>query len=179
MFLSLLNISVFSSCLDCCVWGGLSVCWKFVVPLYCDGSSLWVWLDERLVKVSWLGKLALVFWWVELDLFSLECSELSSSEFWGVYGWLSSSSSSMGLVWLLATCILMLGVMFLHCWRISLVCMSCSETCWLLGRAWFHCRYGGFWMRSCWWMFHGVRSFLVFSGFGFKPLASGFQLFLQ
>ena len=28
-------------------------------------------LDEPLVKVSWLGKLASVFWWVELDLFSL------------------------------------------------------------------------------------------------------------
>ena len=27
-----------------------------------------------------------VFWWVELDLFSLECNEVSSSEFWGVYG---------------------------------------------------------------------------------------------
>ena len=39
-----------------------------------------------LVKVSWLGELASVFWWVELDHFSLECSEVSSSEFWGVYG---------------------------------------------------------------------------------------------
>ena len=37
-----------------------------------------------LVKVSWLGKLVSVFWWVELD-FSLECNEVSSSEFWGVY----------------------------------------------------------------------------------------------
>ena len=27
-----------------------------------------------------------MFWWVELDLFSLECSEVSSSEFLGVYG---------------------------------------------------------------------------------------------
>ena len=36
-----------------------------------EGSFLWVGLDEWLVKVSWLGKLALVFWWVELDLFSL------------------------------------------------------------------------------------------------------------
>ena len=61
----------FSCCLDCCVWGGLSVCWKFAVPLYFGGSSLWVGLDEWLVKVSWLGKLASVFWWVELDLFSL------------------------------------------------------------------------------------------------------------
>ena len=37
--------SAFSSCLGCCVWGGLSVCWKFVVPLYCGGCSLWVGLD--------------------------------------------------------------------------------------------------------------------------------------
>ena len=43
-------------------------------------------LDEWLVKVSWLGKLALVSWWVELDFFSLECNELSSSEFFGIYG---------------------------------------------------------------------------------------------
>ena len=27
-------------------------------------------LNEWLVKVSWLGKLASVFWWVVLDLFS-------------------------------------------------------------------------------------------------------------
>ena len=27
-----------------------------------------------------------MFWWVELDLFPLECKEVSSSEFWGVYG---------------------------------------------------------------------------------------------
>ena len=32
-------------------WGGLSVCWKFVVLLYCEGSSFWVGLDEWLVKV--------------------------------------------------------------------------------------------------------------------------------
>ena len=38
-------------------------------------------LDEWLVKVSWLEKLALVFWWVELDFFSLKCNEVSSSEF--------------------------------------------------------------------------------------------------
>ena len=31
---------------------------------------------------------------------------------------------SMGLVWLFAACILMLRVMFLHCWRISLVCLA-------------------------------------------------------
>ena len=43
-------------------------------------------LDEWLVKISWLGKLASVFWWVELDLFSLECNGVSSSKFLGVYG---------------------------------------------------------------------------------------------
>ena len=36
----------FSSGLDCCVWGDLSVFWQFVVPLYCGVSSLWVGLDE-------------------------------------------------------------------------------------------------------------------------------------
>ena len=43
-------------------------------------------LDEWLVKVSWLGELASMFWSVELGLFSLMCNEVSSSEFWGVYG---------------------------------------------------------------------------------------------
>ena len=38
------------------------------------------------MKVSWLGELASMFWWMELDLFSLECNEVSSSEFWGIYG---------------------------------------------------------------------------------------------
>ena len=43
-------------------------------------------LEEWLVKVSWLGKLASVFWWLELDFFSLECNVLSSSEFSDIYG---------------------------------------------------------------------------------------------
>ena len=73
--------SAFSSCLDCCIWGGLSVFWQFVVPLYFGGSSLWVVLDGWLVKISWLGKLVSVFWWVELDLVSLECNKVSHSEF--------------------------------------------------------------------------------------------------
>ena len=38
-------------------------------------------LDDWLVKVSLLGKLVSVFWWVELDFFFLKCSEVSSSEF--------------------------------------------------------------------------------------------------
>ena len=37
-------------------------------------SSLCVGLYRWLVKVSWLGKLVLVFWWVELYFFSLECN---------------------------------------------------------------------------------------------------------
>ena len=51
--------------------------------------------------------------------------------------------------------------------------MSCSGICWPLGGAWFQV-----WRRlmsSCQLMIPGVRSPLVFSGFGLKPLASGFQ----
>ena len=53
--------------------------------------------------------------------------------------------------------------------------MSCSKTYWLLGGAWFQCRYGGFWMSSYLLMFPGIRNSLVFSSFGFKLAASGFQ----
>ena len=56
--------------------------------------------------------------------------------------------------------------------------MSCSGTYWLLGGAWFHCRYGGFWMVSSYClMFPVVWSSLVFSGLGLKSPASGFQSF--
>ena len=50
-------------------------------------------LDEWLVKVSWLGKLVLVFWWVEMDLFSLKCNEVFNSEFGGVYQFGMASGS--------------------------------------------------------------------------------------
>ena len=80
--------SAFSSCLDCCVRDDLSVFWQFVVPLYCGGSSLWLGLDRWFVKVFWLGKLVSVFWWVELDFFSLECNECPGRSF----------EMSMGLV---------------------------------------------------------------------------------
>ena len=43
-------------------------------------------LDQCFVKVSWLREIASLYWWVELDLFYLECNEVSSSVFWGVYG---------------------------------------------------------------------------------------------
>ena len=48
--------------------------------LYCGDSLLWVGLYRWLVKVSWLGKLVSVFWWVELDFFSLEYNEVFSNE---------------------------------------------------------------------------------------------------
>ena len=48
--------------------------------LYYGVSSLWVGLYQWLVKVSWLGKLVSVSWWVELDFFSLECNEVSSND---------------------------------------------------------------------------------------------------
>ena len=46
----------------------------------------WVVLGGWLVKVSWLGKLVSVFWWVELYFFSLECNEVSSNELRDVNG---------------------------------------------------------------------------------------------
>ena len=69
----------FSFYLNCWVWGVLSVFWQFVE--FCLlWSFLTVGLYRRLVKVSWLGKLVSVFWWVELDFFSLECNKMPS--FW-------------------------------------------------------------------------------------------------
>ena len=71
-------------------------------------------LNEWLVKVSWLGKLASVFWWVVLDLFS-----------WSAMKYLVVSFEVvMDLVLLFAACILMFRVMFLRCWRISVVCLT-------------------------------------------------------
>ena len=101
------------------------------VPLYCGGSSLWVGLDGWLVKVSWLGKLVSVFWWVELDFFSLECSEVSSNEFRDVSGF----GVTLGSLYIEAQGYV---PVFLE----NLCGMSCSGTCWLLDGAWFRCRYG-------------------------------------
>ena len=128
----------------------------------------WVWTSEGcqglFVKVSWLGKLVLVFWWVELDFFFLECNDVSSSEFWDVYGF----GVTLGSLYIEAQ-----G--YVPALLENLRGMSCSGTCCLLGGTWFQCRYGGFWMHSYRLMFSGVRSSLVFSGFGLKPPASGFQ----
>ena len=48
--------------------------------LYCGIVLLCVGLYRWLVKVSWLGKVVSVFWWVELYFYSLECNEVSSNE---------------------------------------------------------------------------------------------------
>ena len=85
-----------------------------------------------LVKVSWLGELVSVFWWVELDFFSLECNEVSNNEFRDV--------NELGVT---------LGSLYIEAQGYvpvlleNLCGMSCSGTCWSLGGAWFQCRYGG------------------------------------
>ena len=43
-------------------------------------------LNQWLVKVSWLEEIVSVFQWVELHLFSMECNEVYSNEFGGVFG---------------------------------------------------------------------------------------------
>ena len=143
--------------------------WPSCILAVCDSSLLWRFLPVGGVgwvacQVSWLGRFVSVFWWVELDFFSLECSEVSNSEFWDVSGFGMTLDSmyieAQGYVPALLE---------------NLRGLSCSGTCWLLGCAWFQCRYGGFWMSSYGLMFPGVRSFLVFSGFELRPPASGFQ----
>ena len=86
MFLHLLHISLFSSCLVYCVWGLLSAGWKVIVTLNCGICPLWVGLNQCLLKISSSGELAPVFWWIELDLVSLKGSVVSISELGGVDG---------------------------------------------------------------------------------------------
>ena len=105
--------------------------------LYCGISSLWRvgGLYGWLVKVSCLGKLVLVFWWVGLDFFSLECNEVSTNELWDVNGF----GVTLGSLYIEAQGCVPVMLENLHG-------MSCSGTCWPLVGAWFQCRYGGF----CW-----------------------------
>ena len=71
-------------------------------------------LYRWLVKVSWLGKLVSVFWWVELYFFSLECNEMPSNELSDVYGF----GVTLGCLYLGAQgCVPC-------CWRICLVCLA-------------------------------------------------------
>ena len=88
-------------------------------------------LDRSLVKVSCLGKLVSVFWWVELDFFSLECNEMSGNEFQDVCGF----GVTLGRLYIEAQGYFPVLMENLHG-------MSCSGTCWPLGGAWFQYRYG-------------------------------------
>ena len=55
MFLIPAEYFSFSSCLDCCVWGGLSVFWQFV-----EFSLLWIFLAMgRVVHVACQGFLVM------------------------------------------------------------------------------------------------------------------------
>ena len=84
-----------------------------------------------LVKVSWLGKLVSVFWWVELDFFSLECNEVSSNELGDVNGF----GVTLGSLYIEAQgCIPVLLE--------NLCGMSCPGTCWPLDGAYIQCKYG-------------------------------------
>ena len=105
--------------------------------LYCGVSSLWVELYRWLVKVSWIEKLVSVFWWVELDFFSLGCNEVSSNELWDVSGF----GVTLGSLYIEAQGYVPVLLDNLHG-------MSCSETCWPLGGAWFQFRYGGVWWAT-------------------------------
>ena len=81
LFLYLLGIALFLHLVYIAVFGmAFLYSGSLWSSLYCGVSSLWVGLDRWLVKVSWLGKLVSVFWWVELDFLSLECNEVSSNE---------------------------------------------------------------------------------------------------
>ena len=93
--------------------------------LYCGVSSLWVGLYGQLVKVSCLGKLVSVFWWVELDFFSLEGNVVSSNELRDVSGFGVTLDSLY--IEAQGCCPVLLD---------NLNGMSCSGTCWPLGGAW-------------------------------------------
>ena len=79
-----------------------------------------------------LGKLVLVFWWMELDFFSLECNEVSSNELGDVSGF----GVTLGSLYIEAQgCVPVLLE--------NLCGMSFSGTCWPLGVAWIQWRHGG------------------------------------
>ena len=74
------GLGIILSCLYIEAQGSVPVLLENLHGMSCSGvSSLWAGLYQWLVKVSWLGRLVLEFWWVELDFFSLECYELSSN----------------------------------------------------------------------------------------------------
>ena len=72
-----------------------------------------------------------VFWWVELDFFSLECNEMSSNEL----GDVNVFGVTLGSLFIEAQS-------YIPVLLENLRVMSCSGTCWPFGGAWFQCRYG-------------------------------------
>ena len=60
-----------------------------------------------------------VFQWVELDLFSLKCNEVSSNEVQGIYEFgMALNSPSFNV-----------QGMFLFCLRVSMVCVALDHVC--------------------------------------------------
>ena len=104
--------------------------WSFCLLEVCSSSLLW-----RFLPVSGVGRVASQDFLVREACMSVlvgRAWSLLSGVQWS--GWISSIRSavkcpvvsfevSVGLVWLLTACNFVLCVMFLHCWRISLVCM--------------------------------------------------------
>ena len=125
--------------------------------LCCCVSSLCVGLYRWLVKVSWLGKLVSMFWWMEMYFFSLECNGMSSNGLWDVYGF--------GVTWISGLCSFVAGefAWYVFPWNLlALVwCLLVSVSVW-------RCL-----MSSCQLMFLRVRSSLE-SGFGLKPPTSSY-----
>ena len=91
------------------------------------GGVLWVACQGFLVRED-----VSVFWWMELDFFSLVCNEMSSNELRDVSGF----GVTLGSLYIEAQGCAPVLLENLHG-------MSCSGTCWPLGGAWSQCRYGG------------------------------------
>ena len=73
-----------------------------------------------------------------MGLSSLECNEVSRSEFWSVYGF----GMALGrLSFNVQGCVPVLLENYHG--------VSCTVTCWPLGSSWFQCRYGYFCVGSC------------------------------
>ena len=104
----------FSFCLISCVWGLLSGGWRIIIPLNFGIWFLGVELEQCLLKVFWLGELVSVLWRMELDLISLESSAVSGNEFCSVFGF----GMALGIL------SSVFKVVFLFCWRISVVCLA-------------------------------------------------------
>ena len=77
------------------------------------------------MKVSWLGRLVPVFWWMELGLIFLKSSAMSSHVFEGVYGFSTALGSQSTNV---QGCV----PVFLKDWHGA----SGTGDCCLLGGAW-------------------------------------------